>query len=123
MKNILDQLEKDNNGAITTILILTVIFHKKRTWGYEIKKNLKKIMNSKEIIKDSTLYTKLKELENEELIFSERELNTPRKYYEITPKGEKLVNLAIKRWFRIVKNNIEAFDKLGFVQFRIKEKR
>jgi PadR family transcriptional regulator PadR len=123
LKNILDQLEKDNNGAITTIFILTIIFYKKRTWGYEIKKTLKEIMNSKKSIEDSTLYTKLKELENDELIISERELESPRKYYEISPKGEKIVSKAIKLWFRIVKNNIEAFSKLGFKDFKIGEEK
>jgi PadR family transcriptional regulator PadR len=123
LKNILDQLEKDNNGAITTIFILTIIFYKKRTWGYEIKKTLKEIMNSKKSIEDSTLYTKLKELENDELIISERELESPRKYYEISPKGEKIVSKAIKLWFRIVKNNIEAFSILGFKDFKIGEEK
>ena len=118
---IINQLEKDENGAITTILILAIINFKGKTWGYEIKKILREITNSQDFIKDSTLYTKLKEAEKEKLVVTEREKETPRKYYILTPQGENALKKAVEYWVRRVKKIYFAFGKLSIIPAQYEE--
>ncbi len=81
-------------GHIDTIILCRLMTED--SYGYEINKNIQKITNNQYEIKDATLYSAFRRLEQESLIVSywgDEAHNARRKYYSITNKGK----LAFKK--------------------------
>lgn len=111
--SLIDRLEKDAKGSLTTILILGIIKREGKTWGYQIKKTLKTITQGDSYIKDSSLYTSLRNLEvNYKLIKSE--IKERRRYYSLTELGLQEIDQIYEYWQNLVQVGTEAFEKLNF---------
>jgi len=112
---LVDRLEKDVRGFLTTLLILAIIKKQERTWGYKIKQELKKITQSETYINDSSLYTILRNLESDkygQLIISEMEKR--RRYYTLSSQGGKELTLAVNRWIELMENSKKVLSTLDF---------
>lgn len=113
--SLIDRLEKDVKGSLTTILILGIIRMEGRTWGYQIKKKLKEVTKNDSYIKDSSLYTILRNLETHyKLVVSEMEER--RRYYSLTDRGVQQINQAFTYWLNLVRSSSQAFEELGFTK-------
>lgn len=104
-RKFLENFESDLLRGIGKISILKVIKNhgKDGVYGYQLLKDLKKLTNNMLIIKEGTLYPMLRNLEkweskgiNLSLIKSDKRYkdtdDRPRKYYSITPDGEKILS-------------------------------
>lgn len=111
--SLIDRLEKDVKGSLTTLLILGIIRMESRTWGYQIKKRLKEVTNSEYYIKDSSLYTILRNLETHyKLVVSEMEER--RRYYSLTKMGLQETDQAYDYWLNIIRTSMKSFQKISF---------
>lgn len=107
--NLIDRLEKDAKGSLTTILILAIIHKHENTWGYQIKQILSEITKIENPINDSTLYTTLRNLENNyKLIKSE--FSDRRRTYKLSDSGEVEINNIYSYWTQLILNSIEYFN-------------
>ncbi|MHA2365930.1 MAG: PadR family transcriptional regulator [Candidatus Hodarchaeales archaeon] len=109
------RLEKDSKGVLTTILILKLIQEEGKIWAYLIKKKLYTITNGENEIKNSSLYTILKTLE-QTYEFLESKMEDRRRYYSLTPLGQKMTSLAIQYWFDLVDESFVAFQNLNVIE-------
>lgn len=94
------KINKELLKGSTTMLVLTLL-KKKPMYGYEIIKDME--LKSKGVFsfKEGTLYPILHALEEEELVnsfWSEGENSRKRKYYEITKKGNKILEEKQEEW-------------------------
>lgn len=108
-----ERLEKDVRGYLTTLLILGIIKKQKRTWGYQIKQELKLITESSAYINDSSLYTILRNLESEkygQLVKSE--MVKRRRYYVLSKKGETDLDSAVIQWLNLMEKSKTLFSDL-----------
>lgn len=113
--SLIDRLEKDVKGSLTTILILGIIRMEGRTWGYQIKKILKELTKNDTSIKDSSLYTILRNLENHyKLVVSEMEER--RRYYSLSDRGVQEINQTFTYWLNLVRSSLQTFEELGFTK-------
>jgi len=89
-------------GGIYQILVLLIMKRLRRpTYGYEISKQLEVISNNFIRLTERTLYPLLKKMEKARLVKSfwgESDVGPPRKYYELTEKGEAFLDRAIDLW-------------------------
>lgn len=94
-------------GGIYEMLVLLIMKRiKKPTYGYEISKQLEIISNNSIHLTEGTLYPLLKKMERSKLIKSfwgESDVGPPRKYYELTEKGEAFLSKALDLW-RVINN-------------------
>lgn len=92
-------------GALEIILLS--LLKNKSMYGYEISKMIKKLSDDALIVGEGTLYPALKRLEEKELIkhyFIEVSSSKKiRKYYDITKKGKKELDLKLKDFSIITK--------------------
>ena len=117
----MERLEKDARGALTAILILSIIQKEEKIWGYQIKKELKEITNATSHIKDSSLYTVLRNLEKNYKLLSS-EMKERRRYYSLTKLGRQEIAHAFEYWLGLVQTSISAFEKLRIdTQIEMKE--
>ena len=107
----MERLEKDARGALTAILILSIIQKEEKIWGYQIKKELKEITNATSHIKDSSLYTVLRNLEKNYKLLSS-EMKERRRYYSLTELGKQEITHAFEYWFSLIQTSMRAFEKL-----------
>ena len=112
MTSLLSQLEKEQKGVLTTMLMLSIIFQKEKAYGYEIKKEMKTILNSESYISESTLYTKLKELSKMDYIDLERDSESSRKYFRLTSKGKADLFESIDYYLSMTKNYSNHLNNL-----------
>ncbi|MDH5476141.1 MAG: PadR family transcriptional regulator [Cyclobacteriaceae bacterium] len=75
-------------GTLTTI-ILKLLAHNEKMYGYEITQRVKLLSEGKILLKEGSLYPALHKLKNEGLVDTEKEMvdNRMRKYYYLTEKG------------------------------------
>lgn len=113
--SLIDRLEKDVKGSLTTILILGIIRMEGRTWGYQIKKKLKELTKSETSIKDSSLYTILRNLETHYMLVVS-EMEERRRYYSLTDRGVQEINQTFTYWLNLVRSSLQTFEELGFTK-------
>ncbi|MHA2245211.1 MAG: PadR family transcriptional regulator [Candidatus Hodarchaeales archaeon] len=118
-----DRIKKDARGALSAILILSIIRMEGRTWGYHIKKQLGALTANEFQIKDSSLYTILNNLEEKyKLIQSIKEKKL--RYYSLTEQGLVELQRTHDYWHELVAIGNKVFEKMIFLQTsEIKEKR
>ena len=77
-------------GTLTTI-ILKLLSHNEKMYGYEITQRVKIITDGKIVFKEGSLYPALHKLKDDGLIKTEKEVvnNRVRKYYSLTEKGRR----------------------------------
>ena len=77
-------------GTLQTIVLKLLSDHGKM-YGYEISQKVKSLSDDTLVITEGALYPTLHKLEAEGLVRAETENvnNRTRKYYSLTPKGEK----------------------------------
>lgn len=86
-------------GNIDTILLR--VLKEGDNYGYEIMKSISIISNGKYELKEPSLYTSLKRLENQGLIQSywgDESQGGRRKYYRITPAGLAVYDANLAAW-------------------------
>jgi len=89
------KVESEINRGISTLSILSIInqYGENGVHGYQISKDLEEKTREKLVIEEGTLYPILRKLEENRIIKSEREKEgRKRKFYYITPYGEKMYN-------------------------------
>ena len=108
---LLDRLEKHVKGSLNAVLILGIIKKEKRAYGWQIKKKLKEITKADTYIKDSSLYTILRNLENNHKLVTS-EIYDQRRYYSVTELGKEEILRACHYWLDLFHVSKEAFEKL-----------
>lgn len=86
-------------GHTDTIILTQLV--RKDSYGYEINKNVKQRTGGKYELKEATLYTAFKRLEQSGLITSYWGEDGPgarRRYYAITEEGRKLWEESCREW-------------------------
>jgi PadR family transcriptional regulator PadR len=84
----------------TDTIILKLLLNGDR-YGYEITKMVFERSNSQYELKEATMYSSLKRLENDGYIVSywgDETQGGRRKYYRITPSGRELYNINQQNW-------------------------
>ena len=74
------------------------------SYGYEINKNIQAITNNDFELKESTLYTAFRRLEDSAYIISywgDENIGARRRYYTITEKGLELYKENVEDWHKI----------------------
>jgi PadR family transcriptional regulator PadR len=85
----------------TLEMILLKLLSERRMYGYELISTLEKRGGKAFQLKEGTLYPVLYRLENAGLIEPEWETQdrgVPRKYYRLTPAGDKQLGNLIQEW-------------------------
>lgn len=111
-RSLVKRLMKDVKGSLTTLFILGIIQKFEKSWGYQIKKELRSISGSEEDINDSSLYTVLRKLEQEYNIL-ESTMVKRRRFYSLTDEGKKDFDNAINFWLQLINQSKEGLMKLG----------
>lgn len=97
-------------GHIDTLILS--LLHSKDMYGYELAKLVREKSNNQFELKEGTLYLSLKRLEKNKWISSywgdEQGPGGRRKYYKLTPLGEKGFEEKCKEW-KFVKSIIDSF--------------
>ncbi|MBK0381792.1 helix-turn-helix transcriptional regulator [Pedobacter sp. SD-b] len=83
-------------GSIQTI-ILKLLAHQEKMYGYEISQKVKEITNGQIILKEGALYPALHKLEADGFLETYTEVfeNRVRKYYSLTKEGKKETALKL----------------------------
>ncbi len=84
-----------------TDIIILYILRKQPSYGYEISKQIREITEDKYVMKETTLYSAFKRLENNGYIesFSGGETSgKPRTYYKTTDQGERFYQEKCLEW-------------------------
>ncbi len=75
-------------------------------YGYQIAREVKKRSSGYFLFKESTLYPALHRLEKAELVeghWGKAASGVPRRYYSITPKGQRVLMERLQEWQRFSK--------------------
>lgn len=94
----------------TDTIILSLLWEKD-SYGYEINKNIAETSGGRYELKEATLYTAFKRLEDTGLILSywgDQSTGARRKYYRITPAGVTAYRQMLADW----KEAREVIDRL-----------
>lgn len=96
-------------GYTDTIILAQL--HKGDSYGYDINKTIKAITNDEFEIKEATLYTAFRRLEDAGYIISywgDENIGARRRYYTITDEGTALYQENIKDWdrFKVMIDNL-----------------
>lgn len=86
-------------GHTETIILAHLL--ERDSYGYEINKSIQKKTNQQYELKEATLYSAFRRLEEAEMITSYwggEERGARRRYYTITPQGRALYRSNIKDW-------------------------
>ena len=81
------------------------------SYGYEINKHIENCSGGEFVLKEATLYTAFRRLEDSGLIASywgDETVGARRKYYKITEKGRETYRLAREEW----QNTVRILDAL-----------
>ncbi len=84
-----------------TDAIILALLLQKNSYGYEINKSIVRRTGGRYELKEATLYTAFKRLEDAEWIVSywgNEPVAARRKYYQITPKGKDAFYRQRKEW-------------------------
>jgi len=93
MNNITEMLKGVLEGSVLEII------SRKATYGYDITQQLRKI--GFEDVVEGTVYTILVRLEKNGLVETEKkpsEVGPPRKFYALTPQGQKELEIFWAKW-------------------------
>ena len=96
-------ISKTLTAASTRPMILGIL-KQGRSYGYLIISKIKELSNGKLEWSDGMLYPVLHRLEKEGLIQSEWVVSNgsrPRKYYDITEKGKKALQVEKEQWVKV----------------------
>lgn len=88
----------------TLNIIILLVISKKTTYGYELSSTIQKLSNNSIILKESSLYTALLRLEQQEYIkssWSETTSYPRRKYYKITTTGSDYLQSNLSDYLNI----------------------
>lgn len=110
--NLIDRLDKDAKGSLVFILILAIIDKKDNPWGYQIKKELQIIMNTDQAISDSTLYTTLRNLENN-YKFVISEIIDKRRIYKLSEFGKSHIQSIYDYWINLLELSKSSLKNLN----------
>lgn len=94
-------------------IIILYILLKEPSYGYEISKQVKEMTQNKYVMKETTLYSAFKRLENNAYVESFKSNETygkARTYYRITDEGKKYYQEKCLEW-EITKEVISTFIK------------
>lgn len=86
-------------GHTETIILKHLL--EKDSYGYEINKAIQEKTDNKYELKEATLYTAFRRLEQAGFIFSywgDETTGARRRYYSITPEGRQRYDNAVKEW-------------------------
>lgn len=103
-------ISSDVIRGVIDIMILYVLLQEE-SYGYEISKQIRILSNDLYVIKETTLYSALKRLENDGYLISyssNEESGKTRTYYQVTKLGCDLYHQKTKEW-DITKKVVEQF--------------
>jgi len=112
------KLEKDLKTGFLSLIILQIMDKSKEPcYGYKIIKSIEDLSNGKLNIIEGTMYILLKSLQNQKLVKSHWGPSTaggpPRKYYQITELGKKMLKLGMAEWNNLINIQQQLNIKLG----------
>jgi len=111
------KLEKDLKTGFLSLVILQIIDKSsEQSYGYKIIKSIEELSDGKLNIMEGTMYIILKSLQNQKLVKSYWGPSTaggpPRKYYETTNLGKKMLKLGMIEWENLVDIQQKLTEKL-----------
>jgi len=105
MKGEIKEFKREMQSIAYTILTLLIISRSdKPIYGYRIIKTVEELSNGRIKFKVGTLYPVLKKLEKNGLVKSFWSISngSPRKYYSISEKGDKVLDQMLDIWNEMV---------------------
>jgi DNA-binding PadR family transcriptional regulator len=107
--------ESDIRRGLLQLLVLATIKEAESTFGYEIAQTIRKRTADRLIVKDGTLYPLLRRLETHKLVNSSWDTTgeRPRKYYQLTNKGEQQLQAMIEVWNDLIVTLDPLFRAIG----------
>lgn len=112
------KLEKDLKTGFLSLIILQIIDKSPEpSYGYKIIKSMEDLSDGRLNIMEGTMYILLKSLQNQKLVRSYWGPSTkggpPRRYYEITKLGKKMLKIGIAEWENLIDIQQQLNKKLG----------
>lgn len=105
-------ISSDTIRGYNDTIILYILLNEP-SYGYEISKQVKEITDGKYVIKETTLYSAFKRLENNGYVQSfksDKTFGKPRTYYRITENGKKYYQEKCSEW-ELTKEVVNKFIK------------
>jgi DNA-binding PadR family transcriptional regulator len=102
MEEELDRWSKEIRRGAVPLIILALV-NKSPAYGYELVKQLEDTTSFIQL-EQGTVYPLLRRLEKRGILRSEwnyGDPTKPRKYYRLTPDGEKTLTLMIQSWIQL----------------------
>jgi DNA-binding PadR family transcriptional regulator len=102
MEEELDRWSKEIRRGAVPLTILALV-NKSPAYGYELVKQLEDTTSFIQL-EQGTVYPLLRRLEKRGILRSEWNYNDPtkpRKYYRLTPDGEKTLTLMVQSWIQL----------------------
>lgn len=84
------------------MLVLSLL-NKKSAYGYELVKKMEEKVSFL-VFEQGTIYPILRRLEKRELLssnWSYEDKNKPKKYYSLTPEGERALDMMVRTWLKL----------------------
>lgn len=97
-------------GGITSLIILHTIHTHDNAWGYMIKQECEKIMKHTKL-SDSTLYTTLRNLENNYALVTST-MNERRREYNLSKTGRAVIDDIYDYWIRFTISSLDYIKEL-----------
>ena len=100
-----------------SVIILKLISENGKMYGYEICQRVKEMSEEKILLKDGSIYPALQKMTNDGLLTYQEEYigKRVRKYYLLTPEGEKRKVLYLDE----LKDFIKTLNKVVFPQLNM----
>ena len=98
-------------GTLQTILLKMLSDHG-RMYGYEITQKVKELSEGSLLLTEGALYPTLHKLEAEGLLTTEKVSigKRVRKYYRLTPRGDKSVNERIRDFEAFIRTMVQVLN-------------
>ncbi len=109
MEKLREKINREMRSGLYTLFILQSLHELKESYGYEIVKHLDRKSGGEVRLKDATVYPVLRYLTKKKILesyWTEPDKGMPRKYYRLTPLGERLLQ-ELKKDFRTLKDVAE----------------
>jgi PadR family transcriptional regulator PadR len=97
----LNRLSKSIGAGAFSLLILSAVKRRGKTYGYEIMKSINNVSKGKIEMNESTLYPLLRSLDEQGLLTSsweQSQAGPPRRCYAITKEGDEALKRGIETW-------------------------
>jgi len=99
------KFQKELNAGIASLVLLSVLDNSEEPmYGYQIAKLLDEYSGDESFMKQGALYPVLRQLESNGLLESQVEPSVsgpPRRYYEITTEGKKILLIWQEVWMQM----------------------